>query len=301
MNTIQKFNFPSFCCEIVEKSKSSEISYEYLSIFEYDFCLCSDEDSGEKKYKLYFKSKEEAEKASENLKRLPREWQEAGIEFGESKIFFIEQKDWSEEWKKFFPIQHIAENLTVRPAWLKYTPQKEEEAVVVVDPGMSFGTGGHATTRFCLKMLAELPGKRDKTFFDAGCGSGILSAAAYKLGYKSIAAFDYDPVCIKCSLENFEMNHIPEGSVDLFKADIMAFPDDKFKQYDVTVVNILAHIILKSVETITTFVSTGGYLILAGILTSEYAHLREEFIASGFTELISETESEWTGGFFRRL
>ena len=301
MNKIQQSDFPSFCCEIEEKSSNSEISYEYLNIFEYDFCLCSDEDSGEKKYKLYFKSKQDAEKALENLKEIPEEWKKTGINFGKPVIFFIEQKDWSEEWKKFFPIQHITEYLTVKPAWLDYTQQKEDEAVVTVDPGMSFGTGGHATTRFCLKMLAEISDKKNKTVFDAGCGSGILSAAAYKLGYKNITAFDYDPICIKCSLENFKMNNIPAGSIDLFEADITSFPPAKLKKYDVTVVNILAHIILKSVDTITDFVPEKGFLILAGILSEEYEQLKEAFLYSGFTEIASDTESEWTGGFFRHL
>ena len=80
----------------------------------------------------------------------------------------------------------------IRPSWLEYTP-KAGQAVVNIDPGMSFGTGQHATTAYCLKALAQHAGNADyKSVLDAGCGSGILAIAAKLLGYKPIAAYDYD-------------------------------------------------------------------------------------------------------------
>jgi len=292
--------FPSFCLEIEELSSNSNISYEFLNIFEYDFCLCEDEESGKKRYEIYFKNKRLALKAQNTLSILPQEWLESGVLLGNSKIICVEQKDWAEEWKKYFPIQHITDKLTVKPAWLEYTQATPDEAVVVIDPGMSFGTGGHATTRFCLKMLAKIPNREKLAVLDAGCGSGILSAAAYKLQYESVTAFDYDPICIKCSRENFAMNNIPKNAIKIFNSDITKLKANELGVYDVAVVNILSHIIKKSANTITSFVQKEGYLILSGILTTEYPQLKEIFTLAGFKEIDTVTESEWTSGLFER-
>ena len=291
-----------YCCEVEELSVNSDISYEFISIYDYDFSMYKDEDSGKRKYKVFFPSNEEAENAIETFKNIDQYWQDNGVKFGDINIVKVEKKDWSEEWKKFFDIQKLTDSLTIKPSWLEYTPASSDEVVIEIDPGMSFGTGGHATTRFCLKMLDKISKEKNiKSVLDAGCGSGILTVAAYKLGFSPITAFDYDPVCLTCTKENLEFNQINPSEIALFQEDITKINPEKFGTFDFTIVNILAHILYGARNTIVKFVKPNSYLALAGIITAEYPKIRDAFCELGFKEIQTETEAEWTSGLFIKL
>jgi len=291
-----------FCCELTDISPNSETATEFLSIFDYNFSSFFDNEKKTLKHVLYFNNIKSANLAVANLAEIPPEWNETGLRFSNINVFSIEKKDWSEVWKKHFTIQHITDKLTIKPTWLEYSRRYENEIIIEIDPGMSFGTGRHATTRFCLKIMAEIPQKNKASFLDAGCGSGILTIAAHKLGFTKISAFDYDSGCITCTEENLQVNNIIPEKMNLFTADIanLAENDRYIGKYDLVVANILAHILYKNRKTIFSFLKPDSYLILAGIQTEEYPKIRDAFLELGLNEIKNITEDEWTGGVFYR-
>jgi ribosomal protein L11 methyltransferase len=164
---------------------------------------------------------------------------------------------------------------------------------------MSFGTGQHATTAYCLKMIDQLADEEGvETFLDAGCGSGILTIGAAKLGYQDLHAFDFDPDAVMIAEENFEINEIAKDSVKLTVDDAEVYQAGK--QFDLVCANILGHLLIKFKNNIATWVKPGKYLVLAGILNEEFDNLSKEFTSIGFTELNRFSEKEWTGGLFKK-
>lgn len=292
-----------FCCEITDLSPTPDIATEYLSIFDYDFSTYIDTEKKTVKHILYFENEEAANLAAAKFAEIPPEWAGTGLKFGKIQVFSIEHKDWSEVWKRHFTIQHVTENLTIKPSWLEYSPKHEDEIIIELDPGMSFGTGRHATTRFCLKMLEKIPAEKRKSLLDAGCGSGILTIAAKKMGFNPITAFDYDPACLTCTKENLQENQLNPDTINIQHADITELTPDnnRFGTFDVSIVNILAHIILANKETVVSFMKPNSYLILAGILTTEYPIIRDAFVALSLKELQNLTEDEWTSGLFKNF
>ena len=290
-----------FCCELTDSSPSPETAIEFLSIFDYEFGSFVDVEKNITKHVIYFNEHQLAKSAAKQLTAIPEEWQCTGLKFTDITTFSIEKKDWSEVWKKHFKIQHITDHLTIKPSWLQYEQQKNNEIIIELDPGMSFGTGRHATSRFCMKMLEKIPDKSKKTLLDAGCGSGILSIAAYKMGFESISAFDYDYNCINCTRENFLKNQINPDIITIKHADIAHIDqqNNPFQTYDVVIINILSHILFANKQTILSFLQPGSYLILAGILTEEYGKISNAFTQSGLHEIEALSEDEWTGGMFR--
>ena len=289
-----------FCCELTDVSSHPDATTEFLSVYEYDFSSFIDSEENSTRHTLYFDNIESADLAAENLAKIPPEWLASGLKFTNIRIFPLKQEEWSEVWKKHFKIQHVTDKITIKPTWLEYKQKCDDEVILEIDPGMSFGTGRHATTRFCLKMLAEIPEREKLSFFDAGCGSGILTIAAHKLGFKQIAAFDHDSDCIKCTKENLQVNKIDFAKFDLFTADIADLAENKKHHhvYDVVVANILAHILFENCKTIKSFMKPDARLILAGILTEEYPAIRDTFIEIGLREIKKLAEDEWTGGVF---
>src|SRR5436190_6840164 len=118
----------------------------------------------------------------------------------------VKREDWAESWKKYFKTIKIGRKLLIKPSWSKEKGAKGQ-AVVELDPGLSFGTGQHPTTWYCLKQIAETmrPGS---SLLDIGCGSGILAISAAKLGYAPVEAFDFDPVAVRIPHANMLRNRV---------------------------------------------------------------------------------------------
>ena len=252
---------------------------------------------------MYLTAYSETPEGAAELKRKIEEnmpfWSEAGAIFSDPEEFELAKEEWSEVWKKYFNIIHIADNLVIRPSWLEYTPQPGQ-AVVNIDPGMSFGTGQHATTAYCLKALAANAGKAEyKSVLDAGCGSGILAIAAKLLGYDPVVAYDYDPDCVTVTLENMQCNNLTEKDIEVFTADATTY--DAPQEFDFACVNILSPILCAHAPRIISWVRPDGLLALAGILSQDFDALSKTFTAAGAVELDRFTEKEWTSGLFRRV
>ena len=116
----------------------------------------------------------------------------------------VNDDDWEESWKKYYHTFKVGQRLVIKPSWEPYEPSPEE-VVVNIDPGMAFGTGIHASTRFCLTFIEQYI-KGGEEVVDAGCGSGILSIAAAKLGVNRVLAMDIDELAVRIRRDNVRLN-----------------------------------------------------------------------------------------------
>jgi len=164
---------------------------------------------------------------------------------------------------------HFGANLWVVPSWL--TPPEPDAANIILDPGMAFGTGTHATTAMCLEWLAAHP-PRNLEVIDYGCGSGILAIAALKLGAAHALATDTDPQALTVSHENAERNQVT-GRLALYLPD--ALPAQA--SADVLLANILAGPLVQLAPRLTALVRPGGRLILSGLLASQVAEVETAY------------------------
>jgi len=176
------------------------------------------------------------------------------------KLEQLEDKDWEREWMDNFHPMKFGERLWICPSW-RDVP--EPEAVnVMLDPGLAFGTGTHPTTALCLTWLDGLD-LVDKTVVDFGCGSGILSLAALKLGAKKVIGIDIDPQALLASRENAKRNGV-EDRLELYLPE-----DQPSLKADIVVANILAGPLRELAPTIMEFVGDKGLLALSGVLEEQ--------------------------------
>ena len=237
-----------------------------------------------------------ARRRAEELGPYLEEWKELFSAPVEIEVQEMRREDWANSWKKNFHTFKASERLVVKPGWEEYEA-KPGEIVLPIDPGMCFGTGYHGTTRACLHFLDKLQAEHGRmSFIDAGTGSGILSIGASLLGYNPIQAFDNDPQCITTSLENMERAGV--RNVDVSCAALGEF--QPAWKADVLAANILAVVLIKYKDAVLSLVRPGGYIILSGILASNYDEILEAFLPLGCTELERVTYEEWTSGLFRR-
>ena len=184
-----------YCFDLADDSESFDLVPELLAGLEADFSSYENREEGTFVHTVYASTLPQAERNLAAVKaRLP-EWRDFGAELETGSIYTLNKADWAEAWKKFFKPLVISDTLIVRPSWEKIEP-KPGQAVLTIDPGMSFGTGQHATTLYCLQVIDRLAGKPGMTsMLDAGCGSGILAIAAGLRGYRRIDAFNV--ACVK--------------------------------------------------------------------------------------------------------
>ncbi|WP_371376042.1 50S ribosomal protein L11 methyltransferase [Thalassotalea aquiviva] len=199
------------------------------------------------------------------------------------KLEQLEDKDWEREWMDNFHPMKFGQRLWICPSW-RDVP--EPDAVnVMLDPGLAFGTGTHPTTALCLTWLDSLD-LNGKTVVDFGCGSGILSLAALKLGAKKVIGIDIDPQALQASLENAKRNGV-EDRLELF------LPKDQPKlKADVVVANILAGPLRELAPVIIDYVADNGLLALSGILENQGVELQEIYGQWCTMDPISE-QDEW--------
>lgn len=214
------------------------------------------------------------------------------------RIRKVPAQDWSESWKRHFKPMELGPSLLVKPTWSRRRPKKNQ-AVVLLDPGLSFGTGQHATTRFCLEQLvAHRKPDTEQSLLDAGMGSGILAIAASKLGYSPVEAFDFDPEAVRIAQENAELNQV-SAAVKIQQADLTKLPKRSRERFDVVCANLIYDLLISERDRLLARVKPGGILILAGILETQFRKVSQAFAAAGVKCVRSQTEKEWRSGTFR--
>ncbi|MFC1467462.1 50S ribosomal protein L11 methyltransferase [Verrucomicrobiota bacterium] len=199
-------------------------------------------------------------------------------------------RDWQEAWKHHFSAMDIGKHLRICPPW-EAGQAEDDRQEIVINPGLSFGTGNHFTTNFCLETVDELSDEVESpTFADIGTGSGILAIAAAKLGWRNIIGVDYDMECMKQSALNAEENGVSDQCEFGF-CDITRGWDRGV--YDVVCANIISGVLMQAAETL--YDLTGKFLILAGIREVEADAVSDCFVRLGGKEIMRDGDGEWAG------
>ncbi len=202
----------------------------------------------------------------------------------------LERKDWAEAWKENYHPFRVGERVWIQPSWTEPDEEdavdnaKEGDVVLVLDPGMAFGTGTHPTTQMCLQALEKIS-KAGDSLFDVGTGSAILAIAAAKLGMSFLLGIDIDQVAIDAAIDNATRNNVAEKIE--FKTAVLT--DIPIQQWDIVVVNILAPIIINLLNNdhLLEYVADDGHLILSGIVDSQMAGVETAVVQAG--GIIKET------------
>jgi ribosomal protein L11 methyltransferase len=205
--------------------------------------------------------------------------------------------DWAEAWKRHFRPIEVGPTLLVKPSWSNRRP-RNGQAVVVLDPGLSFGTGQHPTTLFCLQQLVEnRVSSRPQSLLDIGTGSGILAIAAAKLGYAPVDAFDCDPEAIRISRLNAVKNQV-QGRISLRHEDLTKLPLNSPGRYNFVCANLIFDLLLEESQRIVDRLAPEGTLILAGILGNQFDKVRRHYQGKGLKFVKDLADDEWRSGSF---
>jgi ribosomal protein L11 methyltransferase len=214
--------------------------------------------------------------------------------------------DWADRWREFHRPLVLGDRLSVRPPW---EPPQGTALELVIDPGRAFGTGAHATTRLCLELLLDLPvpgaggplaagpaaapGDRFITAgpgtIDLGCGSGVLAIAAAKLGWPSVLALDYDPLCVDATIENARVN-----GVELFGVRRFDLREERVPATRLVLANLLAPLLLHWCEQMGPLATKRPHVVIAsGLLASEADRVSGAFSRAGYSEERRLERGEW--------
>jgi ribosomal protein L11 methyltransferase len=259
-----------------------------------------------------------------------KEIKTCGLNIGAGRIIIqkLPPENWADSWKRHFPPLEIGDALLVKPSWSKRKP-RQGQSVIVLDPGLSFGTGQHPTTEFCLRELVRAErgrspsaargskkrlrkfqpadsfrraatGDRSRSFLDMGTGSGILAISAAKLGFAPVHAFDFDPQCVRVAKANAAANRV-EKKIRITRADLTKLPLRSAKQYDVVCANLLANLLIAERDRILARVKPEGVLVVAGILKREFEDVVAAYRTAGMKLVASQAQKEWRSGTFTRV
>lgn len=196
-----------------------------------------------------------------------------GLEPALPEVAEVRNEDWAEGWKQHFPVVRIGRRLVIRPSWEAYAPSGDE-VVVVLDPGMAFGTGTHGTTRLCLEALAaQFDGAPPpRRVLDVGTGSGILAIAAAALGADRVLACDIEPESCRVATENIRNNQLQE------RVEVTGAPLEVLEgEFDLVLANILAEENVRLAAQLVSRLRAGAKLVLSGILIE-----KEELVSQAF-------------------
>lgn len=205
----------------------------------------------------------------------------------EIEVNELDDADWVNEWKKYYKPIHIG-NIVIVPKWIKYSA-KENEKVVLIDPGMAFGTGSHESTRLCLELFSEIE-QVGKSVLDIGAGSGILGITASICGAKQVYLSDIAPLAVKACKENAELNNITNATIT--QADLL---ESATVKGDIVFANITADVLISLSQNIGNVLNENGYIILSGIIHKRYDEVLNAYLDKGFTLDKSIVLGEWCG------
>lgn len=213
----------------------------------------------------------------------------------ELRIRSIKNAMWEEEYRKSIKPAYIGDDIVIRPTWTTLPQSLLYE--IIIEPKMAFGTGTHETTQSCLKLIRGnfLSGSR---FLDVGCGSGILSVLAGKMGASFIKAVDYDQISVENCRENFELNSISVDHIILC-GSAETFGDDA--PYDFVCANIIKTTILEMMPVLVAVTAANGTLVLSGLLSADCKEIEAALISEGMTHFSLMQDGEWNSFLSSRV
>ena len=211
------------------------------------------------------------------------------------KVETMPEVDWEESWKDNYPAQEVGEKLIVLPYWLA-EGYEGDRTPVILDPGLTFGTGAHPSTQMVMEAMEQLltPGG---SCLDLGSGSGILSIAALRLGAKSAIGVDIDPKAEDIARENSGYNGFAAPEFTAYTGNVLA--DKKLMQtllqnrYDLVLVNIVADVIIGLAPTLPQFMDADSTLICSGILNTRLPEVTAALEAAGLTVTQIRAKEDW--------
>lgn len=207
-----------------------------------------------------------------------------------------EDLDWINNWKKYFSSFTI-EDILIKPTWEELKEEDKDKFLIEIDPGISFGTGKHETTQLCIKQLCKYVRGKQPKVLDVGCGSGILSIVALKLGAREVVGTDLDVDCMISTKENMAVNHLPEELGTFYVGNLI---DDVelqktvgTEEYEIVVANILADVIIPMAPVIPDRLKKGGYFITSGIIDFKENEVKEAIEKTGLEIVEINHQGEW--------
>ena len=209
---------------------------------------------------------------------------------GELRTRIVEEADWADAWKAYFPVMRVGRRLVIRPTWRRHR-RAPDDVVLALDPGMAFGTGLHPTTRLCLagvEALADRGVLASASVLDVGCGSGILAIAALKLGAVSALGLDTDPIAIEATVANARRNAL----VRRLRAREGSLPSGEVP-FDVVLANLIAGLLVSHATRLAEALRPGGVLLASGIFIDREGDVRAAFDAAGLEVTGRRAEGDW--------
>ena len=220
-----------------------------------------------------------------------------GLEDVEVEVSWQDHEDWAETWRRGLAPRRLTDRLVVRPSWMEVPDPREGDLVIVLDPGMAFGTAEHGTTRGCLRLLDQAV-QQDERVLDIGAGSGILSIAAALLGASEVHAVESDPLATEAIEENVARNGVADR-VRWSELQVDVPWLEATRPVHGIVANIESGILEPLLPGFQAAVGRGGWLILSGILEHEWPRMRAAGEAHGFGLVELDADGEWRSALFR--
>jgi ribosomal protein L11 methyltransferase len=202
----------------------------------------------------------------------------------------VQEADWADAWKAYFPVMRIGRRLVIRPTWRRHR-RDPGDVVLALDPGMAFGTGLHPTTRLCLASLEAVADRgllADARVLDVGCGSGILAIAALKLGAARAVGVDTDPIAIEASAANARRNAL----VRRLRVHQGSLPSGE-PAFDVALANLIAGVLITLAAALRDELRPGGVVIASGIFVDREADVASAFGRVGLEIVGRRAEGDW--------
>jgi ribosomal protein L11 methyltransferase len=221
-----------------------------------------------------------------------------GCTLPEPELSSVSTEDWSTSWKANFKPLRVGHRLLIVPSWEEVQPSPGD-ILLLLDPGMAFGTGGHETTRLCLELLEQImddmPLLLTPSVLDLGTGSGILAMAAVQLGAGRVCAVDIDPQAVEVARENLALNGLAE------QVECSTTPLESMTgSFDVILANILAEELIRLAPFLAERLNPGGSLVLSGILAEKEGLVRSGFADQPLTHLTTLQAGEWVALHYRK-
>ncbi len=201
-------------------------------------------------------------------------------------------QDWADNWKKDYKTFRISEHVTVSPSWEDYQAE-EGEKVILLDPGSAFGTGTHETTAMCAEIMDRIIQPGD-IVLDLGCGSGILSILADKLGVEYVEAIDIDRTAVDVAAENIRAN---AATVNVHSG---VLPDANRTDYTIIVANIIADVLIDLCPAFCEYLSPGGFLLISGIIDHRSQEVLAAYTEEGYVMVKALEKGDWHAFLFSR-
>lgn len=254
------------------------------------------EDDGTSRVSFYLDAAKEHTKLLKQVKTGLWELREM-TEVGAGTITSSETEDldWINNWKQFFTSFYI-DDILIKPTWEELKEEDRDKFLIEIDPGVSFGTGKHETTQLCIRQLRKYMKTGDEVL-DVGCGSGILSIAALKLGASHDVGTDIDENCMSSTWENLVVNRLDRSLGEFYLGNLI---DDVSLQekvgtekYDIVVANILADVIIPMAPVIPARLKEGGICITSGIIDFKENEVKAAIEQAGLTVLEINHQGEW--------